>query len=403
MMANNTTDVNEQITSCIITEDPMAAKVCKTLAYSLLLAVSLLGNTLIIMVVCRDEKMKTTTNLLIVNMAVSDLLVPIFAMPRANVEIFYGNLRWLIDGAFGEALCKLTAFFQDISTAVSVQSLVAIAVDRFYAVWFPLKAARIKPRVKYVILLIWFTAAVIHIPYLYGFKIRTFSGKTYCFVSWPRPVTKIVFLLLIIIIFVIPLGVITTLYSLIVKKLRGQTLYGVRNLVVHFSREKRNRNILKMSLAIIVVFFLSMSPFVVYLSIDIFSDGRVCLSRNFRFVAQYLVHCNGALNFFTYFTFNQSYRRGFSAILSRIFCSCCSLCGWRQEVNLTNRYGQESYAASAATLNFVMECDNSDVVLTRVRSLENIEPNVSENCRISSGHLESDEPKRRTSLRVGLS
>ena len=148
MRANNTT-------SCMITEDPIAAKVYKTLAYCLLLVVSLLRNTLIIMVVYRDNKMRTTTNLLIVNMAVSDLLVPIFAMARTNVEILYGNLRWLIDGVLGEALCKLTAFFQDISTAVSVQTLVAIAVDRFYAVWFPLKAARIKPRVKYVILLIW--------------------------------------------------------------------------------------------------------------------------------------------------------------------------------------------------------------------------------------------------------
>ena len=85
MSADNTS-------SSIVTEDPIAAKVCKTRAYCLLLVVSLLGNTLIIMVVYRDNKMRTTTNLLIVNMAVSDLLVPIFAMPRANVEILYGNL-----------------------------------------------------------------------------------------------------------------------------------------------------------------------------------------------------------------------------------------------------------------------------------------------------------------------
>lgn len=331
--------------------------------------------------------MKTTTNLLIVNMAVSDLLVPIFAMPRANVEIFYGNLRWLIDGAFGEALCKLTAFLQDISTSVSVQSLVAISVDRFYAVWFPIKAARIKPRVKYVIILIWFTSALIHVPYLYAFKIETFSRKTYCFVSWPRPVTKIVFLLLIIIIYAIPLGVITTLYTLIVKKIRGQPLYGVRNLVVHFSREKRNRNILKLSLVIIVVFFLSMSPFVVYLSIDIFTDGRICLSKNFRFVTQYLVHCNGALNFFTYFTFNQSYRRGFSEILSRVFCSCCRQCRWKQEVDLRSRCRQDSCALSAGTVTSAMDLDTRDIVLTRVRSLDNIEQNVVENGTINDNHF----------------
>ncbi len=386
MSENNATGVNEQITQCIITEDPLAAKVCKTLAYCLLLVVSLMGNTLIIMVVYRDDKMKTTTNLLIVNMAVSDLLVPIFAMPRANVEILYGNLRWLIDGGFGEALCKLTAFFQDISTAVSVQTLVAIAFDRFYAVWFPLKAARIKPRVKYIILLIWLISTVIHAPYLYGFQIGTFNGKTYCYLGWPRSVTKIVFLLLIIIIYVIPLGLITTLYSLIVKKLRKQTLYGVRNLVVHFnsfSREKRNRNVLKMSLAIVVVFFLSMSPFVVYLSIAIFSpEGSVCLSKDFRFVTQYLVHCNGIMNFFTYFTFNQSYRRGFLAIFSRIFCSCDSMCSWRHEVEVSSRFGQESHVASAGTVNTGMDFETKDVVLTSIRSLESVDHKAVENINI---------------------
>ena len=257
MIANNTTGMNEQTTQCIITEDPLAAKVCKTLAYCLLLVMSLMGNTLIVMVVYRDDKMKTTTNLLIVNMAVSDLLVPIFAMPRANVEIFYGNLRWLVNGALGEALCKLTAFFQDISTVVSVQTLVAIAFDRFYAVWFPLKAVHIKPKVKYIILLIWLISTIIHAPYLYGFQVGTFSGKTYCYLGWPRSDIKIVFLpLFIIITYVIPLGLVTTLYSLIVKKLRKQTLYTVRNLAVkNLSREKRNRNVLKMSLAIVVVFF----------------------------------------------------------------------------------------------------------------------------------------------------
>ncbi|XP_022808334.1 neuropeptide SIFamide receptor-like [Stylophora pistillata] len=365
------------MTSCISTEDPVAAKVSKTFAYCLLLVVSLIGNTLIIMVVYRDKKMKTTTNLLIVNMAISDLLVPIFAMPRANVEIIFGNHRWLVDGTFGEALCKLTAFFQDISTLVSVQTLVAIALDRFYAVWFPLKALRIKPRVKYVILLIWSISTVIHAPYLYGFQIRTFdNSKTYCFLGWSGDVTKIVFLALITLIYVIPLLLITIFYGLIVRKLRKQTLYGVRNLVVHFSRrEKRNRNVLKMSLAIVVVFFVSMSPFVVYLSIELFSpEGSVCLSKNFRFVTQYLVHCNGALNFFTYFIFNQSYRHGFLMILSRVFCASSYRCRWKKEVELTSpSIGRESHTVTRGTINQGMDLDQKDVVLIQLRSLHETE------------------------------
>ncbi|XP_044173492.1 neuropeptide SIFamide receptor-like [Acropora millepora] len=320
------------------------------------------------MVVCRDRNMRTTTNFLIVNMAVSDLLVPVFAMPRACVEIFNGNLRWLIGGVLGETLCKLTAFLQDILTAVSVQSLVAISVDRFYAVWFPLKAARTKPRMKCVISLVWLTSALIHLPYLYAFNIVTVSGdKTYCFVVWPRPVTKVVFLLLIFVILIIPLGIITALYSLIVKKIRSQTLYGVRNLVVCFTREKRNRNILEMSLAIVAIFFLTMSPFVVFLTIDAFSDGRACLSKNFRFVSQYLVHCNGVLNCFTYFTFNWSYRRGFTAILSRAFCLCCSWCPWKHEEQLSSHYRFDRRGLSS--VKFEMNFESRDVVLTSMKSL----------------------------------
>ena len=373
MNTNNTTS-GHQVLFCVIIEDSLEIKVCKLLAYGFLLAFSLLGNALIVMVVCRDRKMRTTTNFLIVNMAVSDLLVPVFAMPRASVEIFFGNLRWLIGGAVGETLCKLTAFLQDISTAVSVQSLAAISVDRFYAVWFPLKAARIKPRMKCIISLIWLTSALIHLPYLYAFKIVTLRDKTYCFVGSPRPVTKVIFLLLIFLIFIIPLGIITTFYSLIVKKIRSQTFYGVRNLVVRFSREKRNRNILKMSLAIVAIFFLTMSPFVVFLTIDIFSDGRACLSKNFRFVSQYLVHCNGVLNFFTYFTFNRSYRRGFTEILSRVFCLCCSLCPWKDEAQLSSHYGFDRRGLPA--VKFKINFESRDVVLTSMRSLNSDRPAV---------------------------
>ena len=54
---------------------------------------------------------------------------------------------------------------------------------------------------------------------------------------------------------------------------------------------------LKMSLAIVVL-FLSMSPFVVYLSVSLFSPGgKFCLSKDFRFVTQYLVHAKGIMNF----------------------------------------------------------------------------------------------------------
>ena len=98
---------------------------------------SLLGNLAVIAIVSKNKRMRTTTNYLIANMAASDLLISAFAVPRELVQIFAGSNIWLLDGLAGSISCKLVYFLQDISTAVSIQSLVAIAVDRYQGVVFP--------------------------------------------------------------------------------------------------------------------------------------------------------------------------------------------------------------------------------------------------------------------------
>ena len=103
------------------------------------------GNVVIITTVVRNKRMRTTTNYLIANMAVSDLLISTCAVPNQLTEIVGGTLRWLIDGIVGLISCKLVYFFQDISFAVSVQSLVAIAIDRYRGVVFPFRPAIITP------------------------------------------------------------------------------------------------------------------------------------------------------------------------------------------------------------------------------------------------------------------
>ena len=59
-------------------------------------------------------------------------------------------------------------------------------------------------------------------------------------------------------------------------------------------------------------------------------------------------------------------------------------------MDLSHRFGQESgqetYIVSLGTVNVGTDFDNKDIVLTRVRSLGNIEPKVVENGRIDSNH-----------------
>ena len=116
-----------------------AGKIGSTVALSLLLVVSLIGNLLIVLIVYKTPTLRKPINMLIANMAMSDLLFPIFTFP-VRLAYLHGGGGWLIGGNLGQALCKLHVFGTYISSLVSVQSLVLISVDRFGAVVVPLRS-----------------------------------------------------------------------------------------------------------------------------------------------------------------------------------------------------------------------------------------------------------------------
>ena len=138
MSENLNTTINEtKLSSC--SSNPTAEKIGKTFAYCLFFIVSLAGNTVIGIIVYKTKTMSKPINFFIANMAMSDLLFPIFVIPPVRTMLYTDS--WLIGGSLGQAFCKLKAFLPDVSTAVSIQSLVLIAVDRFGAVVFPLSVA----------------------------------------------------------------------------------------------------------------------------------------------------------------------------------------------------------------------------------------------------------------------
>lgn len=75
------------------------------LLYSLIFLLSMLGNTLVITVLIRNKRMRTVTNIFLLSLAVSDLMLCLFCMPFNLIP----NL--LKDFIFGSAVCKTTAYF----------------------------------------------------------------------------------------------------------------------------------------------------------------------------------------------------------------------------------------------------------------------------------------------------
>ena len=316
MSLNSNTTMNEtQPSSCY---NPTAEKIGKTFAYCLILAVSLLGNSFIGIIVYRTQAMRKPINFLIANMAMSDLLYPIFVIPRIITELYVDS--WMISGPLGQALCKLIRFFQDASAVVSIQSLVLIAVDRFGAVVFPLRSPLIGSKLcPFFILATWIVATAIHSPDFFAFKLVEFQGRLACALQWNEIFGKsssaeYYYLTLMVIIFYTPLVVIAILYTIVYVKLKSQTIPGEQSVVsaAERLRMKRERNVLKMAVAIVLGFALCWVPFSIYIFIyyfarpSTFSCGMLYISA----IAKFMSRASCAINPCIYFIFSENYRQG---------------------------------------------------------------------------------------------
>lgn len=83
----NTTANETQPANCINLSSLTLRNLGMTIAYGLLLVTSFSGNFLIVRVIYKIKTMRTTINFFIVNMAMSDLLFPVFVFPLLLTEI----------------------------------------------------------------------------------------------------------------------------------------------------------------------------------------------------------------------------------------------------------------------------------------------------------------------------
>ena len=318
MSENENITTNEtQLPSCY---NPTAGKIGQTFAYCLIFVVSMAGNIFIGVIVFKTKTMRRPINYLIVNMAMSDLLFPIVLIPRVLALLYVDS--WLIDGPLGQALCKLTVFLQDVSSYVSVQSLVLIAVDRFGAVVFPLRSPLISSKLcPFFILATWIVAMAIWAPSLLVFKLFEYPEGWKCVPRWNEAFEEFSYyenynLTLLVVFFYTPLVLIAILYTIIYFTLKSQTIPGEQSADARLQRVKREQNVLKMSIAIVLGFAVCWLPLsIAWIQFLFVSDVWSCGLIYFRIVSLFLAYANCAINPCICFIFSVNYRKALKGLL----------------------------------------------------------------------------------------
>ena len=305
--------------------NPPAEKIGKTFFYCSIFFVSLAGNTLIGIIVYKKKTMRKPINFLIVSMAMSDVLYPIFLIPLLIRGLFIKD-SWLIGGPLGQALCKLVFFLINVPGLVSIQSLVLIAVDRFGAVVFPLHSSPISSKLcPFLILTTWIIALTVFSPYLFVMKIVEHpAGRLECNMLWNEVFGETLsfksYLVTFSVIFIIiPLVLISILYIIIFLKIKSQTIPGEQSANSEGEqRRQRERNVLKMSIAIVLGFAVCWLPFVIKRLLVLFASLDIRMSSGFQYFnsfAALMVSANCAINPFICFIFSSNYREGLKSLL----------------------------------------------------------------------------------------
>lgn len=154
----------------------------KSLAYFIIIVLSLVGNGCILLVIYKNKNLRRNINFFVLNMAVSDLFNPLIIMLLHLVVIITGSPSWRVDNPWilGNILYKLCYFLPDVTLTVSIESLLLIAADRFIAAVFPLKARHFSTKVHLVCIgCTWIIAIAVHAPYFYTFRLFPYGSESY--------------------------------------------------------------------------------------------------------------------------------------------------------------------------------------------------------------------------------
>ncbi|KAH8419975.1 hypothetical protein KR009_004571 [Drosophila setifemur] len=187
-------------------------------SYSIILLFAVVGNLMVISTLLQNRRMRTITNVFLLNLAISDMLLGVLCMPVTLVGTLLRNF------IFGEFLCKLFQFSQAASVAVSSWTLVAISCERYYAICHPLRSRswQTMNHAYKIIVSIWMSSILCMSPIATYSQLLPTSrpGFCKCRETWPDPRYELFYnILLDMLLLVLPLVVLCVAYFLIIRTL----------------------------------------------------------------------------------------------------------------------------------------------------------------------------------------
>ncbi len=297
-------------------------KVLTPILLGIIMALGLFGNCLVMVVIVTKKSMRTRVNVLLLNLAASDILFLIFCVPMTAYHFASNN--WDV----GEIACKLYKYFTHVTMFASMYTLVAISVMRYILVTRSRISTARRSRVALAVTctVVWIGAVAGNIFVIDRYKIKYFKvchlmPYQYCGLD-ENAVWTTMFLTLFIFAYVVPLLLISLFYGLLVGFLRraraNSTLRTETNADSSRNKKDKVQRVSRMLMIVVLVFALTLLPFHAHFLISYFyktPDSRAY--EVFRVLSHVLAYGNSCMNPLIYNYASKDFRISFRSLISR--------------------------------------------------------------------------------------
>ncbi|VIO92218.1 Uncharacterized protein BM_BM6455 [Brugia malayi] len=187
------------------------------ISFCIIFCLSVIGNAVVVAVILQQHSMRSVTNIYLLNLAISDLMLSVICMPPTLISsVIY---CWI----FGDLLCKLFAYLQPVVVTASAYTLAVIAFERYYAICKPLHSRiwHTRSHAYTMITLVWLISILANLFMLFMFELQTYNVNGLTCAPKHRPILHFGYqIYMTSVLLLIPLCIMIVLYGSVIHALR---------------------------------------------------------------------------------------------------------------------------------------------------------------------------------------
>ncbi|KAH9520455.1 hypothetical protein Btru_060826 [Bulinus truncatus] len=233
---------------------------------------------------------------------------------------------------------KLTTYLENLVTVASILIILTVSLERFWAVYYPLKThtSGSKSKAGITMAVVWVMSAAVTSPFL----VMSYTDQQYhnidnemvdvCITPTPDTWHKCYVIARFVLIFAIPMVLLAILYSMIIYKITRDNM-DCKQMTesAKYQSQQNRRQLVGMLVGIIILFFICLLPFRILAFWLIFAASDRIVDQlgmepylNLLYFCRLLIYVNSAGNPIIYNVVSTKFRRAFQKVLRMYFCAC---------------------------------------------------------------------------------